>query len=515
MTGPRAAAAALSAIAVVAVPACSRGTDAPKAAARAPATAHADAAPVALCEHKVPADLCTQCNPDLAPVFQEQGDWCDEHGVPESQCLRCNPDLKFTAAVTPVDWCKEHAVPESKCTKCNPKLVARFVAAGDYCRDHGYPASVCPICKPELVVQQGAEPPVFPEPGLKVRLASAETVREAGIQTQRVEKRDVARTLDVVGQLQFEPNRHAQLSARSDSLVVEVLVAIGDEVKAGQALVVLGSSAVGAEQARLSAARARVETARAALERETALAEKRVSAQKDVEEARRELAAAQSDRDAALAALRASGAAADGSGGRYALRAPFAGTVVARDASAGRSATAGQVLVELANLSTLSAELDVPEADATLVRPGQSVQLTIEGRSSDTRSVRISAVGATVDPQSRTVRARAPVSNPDRSLRAGMFVRAKIALEGNRQALLVPRSAVQYAQGRALVFVEKQEALYEPVAVVLGHHTGDLVEVVGGLPEGAAVVTTGAFLLKTEILKESIGAGCCEEGPPS
>ena len=52
--------------------------------------------------------------------------------------------------------------------------------------------------------------------------------------------------------------------------------------------------------------------------------------------------------------------------------------------------------------------------------------------------------------------------------------------------------------------------MFEPVAVQTGEAHGDLVEVRSGLEAGAEVVTTGAFLLKTEIMKESIGAGCCD-----
>src|SRR6188768_1291622 len=144
---------------------CSRPPDsAEKAAAAAPGSNT-----VQLCEHQVPADLCTQCTPALIPAFKSQGDWCAEHGVPESQCGLCHPDLTFTAQAAK-DWCKEHAIAESKCTKCHPNLVAGFIAAGDYCREHGYPASACPKCHPELVTAAGEEPPVFPEPGTKVVL---------------------------------------------------------------------------------------------------------------------------------------------------------------------------------------------------------------------------------------------------------------------------------------------------------------------------------------------------------
>jgi cobalt-zinc-cadmium efflux system membrane fusion protein len=493
------------------VAACSR--TAPAADAAAPARgaapeAHA-AAPVSRCEHGVPADLCTRCNPDLVAVFQDQGDWCDEHGVPESQCLTCNPNLTFAAPAPPQDWCREHAVPESKCTRCNPRLVARFVEAGDYCREHGLPESVCPVCHPERV-PAGREPPVFPERGLTVRLASAQTARDAGIQTRVAEARKVARVLDVVGQLDFDQNRLAQLSARAEALVVDVHVDVGDDVREGQPLVVLTSAAVGADQARLAAARAALETARSAVAREEQLVKSGLSARKSLEAARRELASAQAEHDAARSALGAAGAAPGGGGGRHVLRAPFAGTVVGRDAVAGRTASVGQVLVQVADLSTMWAQLEVPEADAALVRPGQAVRILFDGTRAPPREAKVSRIAAAVDPASRTVRARVELTNPDRALKAGLFIRAQIQVTAEHEGLLVPREAVQRAEGRALVFVKRGDAVFSPVAVQTGDADGDLVEVVSGLQRGDEVVTAGAFLLKTEIMKESIGAGCCD-----
>lgn len=47
------------------------------------------------CQHKVPKEVCTRCNPHLTARFKAANDWCVEHGLPESQCLECHPDLTF------------------------------------------------------------------------------------------------------------------------------------------------------------------------------------------------------------------------------------------------------------------------------------------------------------------------------------------------------------------------------------------------------------------------------------
>ncbi|MDY7229880.1 efflux RND transporter periplasmic adaptor subunit [Hyalangium rubrum] len=466
-----------------------------------------------LCEHGVPADLCTRCTPELIDVFKAEGDWCEEHALPLSHCKVHNPHLTFTAQPPlPADWCKEHNLPESKCTKCHPNLIAKFVEAGDYCREHGFPESACPFCHPELVRAVGLVPPAEQPFTTKVRLASAETVKEAGIQTQPVRAQRFGRTLDVVGRLDFNQNRLAHLSSRGDALVLEVKVDVGDAVKAGQPLLVFASGSVGADQAQLSAARARVATARATLEREQSLTQKGISAQKDVDEARAQLAQAEAEYEAARSSLGAAGAAADGTGGRYTLTAPFAGTVVARDAVAGLNVGAGHVVLQVADLSTLWAQLDVPEADAGQVLAGQKVTLSLEGVGGQKLEATLTRVGAAVDPATRTVPARVELPNPGGRLKAGTFVRAQIQVAAEHEALLVPRDSIQRAEGRTLVFVRKEEGQYHPTVVELGAAQDDQVEVVKGLSPGDELVTTGAFLLKTEILKDSIGAGCCEEG---
>lgn len=469
----------------------------PPVGAAAPAQA-AEASAPKLCVHGVPADICTKCNPELVATYKELGDWCDEHGVPESQCKQCNPGLTFAAAKSGAaaePWCNEHAVPEAKCTKCRPQLIAKFIQSGDYCREHGYPESDCPYCHPEKVKAAGHALPVFPEPGTKVRLASVALEGEAGIRTTTVSEQPFAPTVEAVGQLEFDQNKLARLSARGDAVVVEVKVDVGEDVRRGQALVVLAAGTVGGAQSRLAAAEARSQAARAALSREESLASSGISSRRELEQARTELAEAEAERAAA---------------GRYALVAPFDGTVVARLAVAGRAVSAEDALVEVADVRALWAVLEVREEHAGAVRPGQKVTIRIDG-SGEVREARVTRVAASVDPRTRTVRVRVDLPNADRALRAGSFIRGSIEVATTKKAVLVPRGAVQRAQEHDLVFVRTAPGEYDPVQVKLGAVAGDDVEIVEGLAPGAAVVTTGAFVLKTEILKDSIGAGCADD----
>jgi cobalt-zinc-cadmium efflux system membrane fusion protein len=465
-----------------------------------------------LCEHGVPADLCTKCDPDLIEVFKEKGDWCGEHGVPESHCLQCNPKLDFAVATaSPAEpFCGEHGVPEAMCTKCKPQLVAKYVQAGDYCREHGLPESVCPFCHPELAKAAGIEPPSFPPPGLTVKLANPDIARKAGITTEAAQAEGSAEGVEVVGQIEFDANRLARLSPRSEALVREVKVDVGDPVRPGQAVLVLASASVGEWQAKRAAAATRLDTLRSALAREEALLARGITSKQEVEQALAAVAEAQEEHASAAAGLASSGAG-NGSGGTFTLKSPIAGVVVDRKAAPGQSAAPGDVLLEIADTSKLWAILDVPEEHAARVRVGQQVTLQFDRGAHPDVTGTVTRVAAAVDRNSRTVKVRVEVANPDRTLRAGLFVRARIDVGARVQALFIPRDAVQQVEGQDLVFVPTGAGVYEPRAVEVRPAGATRVAVLKGLDRGAHVVVAGAFLLKTEILKDSIGAGCADD----
>jgi len=120
-----------------------------------------------------------------------------------------------------------------------------------------------------------------------------------------------------------------------------------------------------------------------------------------------------------------------------------------------------------------------------------------------------------IDPHTRTTRGRVAVANIDGALRANMYARAFVQVPREEGAWRVPRDAVQRARGATLVFVRVADDLYEARRVeVVGEDGAAHVDVRGHLDAGESVVVDAAFLLRTETLRDSIGAGCCEgEGP--
>jgi cobalt-zinc-cadmium efflux system membrane fusion protein len=232
--------------------------------------------------------------------------------------------------------------------------------------------------------------------------------------------------------------------------------------------------------------------------------------------ARKELLEAELEVDAARAEIASATAALGlidvepGSASTYALLAPIDGLVVRLPAVAGRMVDAEETLCEVVDTSSMWAELDVPELELGQVVAGLSVHLSIESLGERELEGKIDYVAPEIDPRTRTVKARVRLDNAAGLLRAGMYANAIVTLGPSRARVMVPIDALQRAGKFHLVFVRVADNTYETRRVKLGARCAHDVEILQGIEPGERVAARGSFLLKTETLRGSIGAGCCE-----
>ncbi len=180
------------------------------------------------------------------------------------------------------------------------------------------------------------------------------------------------------------------------------------------------------------------------------------------------------------------------------LRAPVTGTVLEKDVVQGQSVMAGATLFRIADLSVVWLEADVFEEDLSVVRVGQSADVSFDAYPGETVRARVAYVYPTVDPQARTGRVRLELVNTGNRVRPGMFGTVSIRADLGRRAIVVPRQAALVTGDRQIVFVVDSAGRYMPRAVVLGMETDSLVEVKDGLRSGERIVAAGTFLLDAE-----------------
>jgi cobalt-zinc-cadmium efflux system membrane fusion protein len=308
----------------------------------------------------------------------------------------------------------------------------------------------------------------------------------------------------------FDADAVADVGGRIDGRITRVMVTVGDHVSPGQPLVEIESHFLGDAIAQLLSTRANLLAAEHHAERESDLGEKQLSSARTVESAKADAKALAAELQGAEQRLIALGfthaeikALSAGTGPqRVTLRAPIAGEVVERYAVLGQVVSPTEPIMRIADLSRLWVELDVYERDLGHVAEGDRVEISSETYPGRGFPGVVSHVNAVVDVVTRTAQVRIAVTNPERLLRPGQFVHARLSTRGSTENVIsVPRRSVLQVEGQPTVFVATAETHFAPQPVQTGRTSGDLVEVVRGLKEGDVIITDGAFVLKSELLR--------------
>ena len=471
-----------------------------------------------VCEaHEVPVDLCYIC----APSKREKGRlWCQEHDRYEDRCWLCHPELEDKDRL----WCEEHSLYEDECFYCDPARAAHGTQQGSskqsdapvlWCKEHDVAELECGICQPQLASQ------LAPGKSVKVRFASAESSSKAGIVTSYPTEGLVQPSVSAFFEVSYNRNKLALVTPLADGIVRAVHADVGQSVQKGDVLVEISSDEVASAKAEFLTRQVDERIAGLAYQREKKLKEEKISAARDFLEAEavHEIAQLKSKMarqkllnlgfsDAEIAQI----AKDQDSSSTIKLRAPFAGTLVAREAVVGESVSEGKALFKVTDLSTLWLDLSVSPEHADSVQVGQILTARLDGGAKDIEYTGvITWVDSAIDPRNRMLKARAEIQNPHGAIRQGMFGHAELALTVAGNAIFLPSDAIQHYEGRPYVFVKEAADLYALRHVSLGQSGGDTVAVTEGLGADELVVTEGAFIAMSEFLKSRLGAGCVDD----
>jgi cobalt-zinc-cadmium efflux system membrane fusion protein len=405
-------------------------------------------------------------------------------------------------------------------------------------------------------------------PGL-IRLASAETATKAGLAFAPAEERTLCHEVTAYGALAYDQTRIAQLSTRAAGTVWRVEKQLGDPVRKGEVLALIDAAEVGRVKAefltsvvQVGLRTANVEQMRSAAgsvperllrEAEAGLREARIKLANDQQalanlglpiraEDVKDLPDDRLAREVRLLGLPPHVVASVDpntvTASLLPLRAPFDGLVVGRNVVTGELAAVGQPQFVVADVSQLWVLLDVRREDAGQLARGQEVTFVPDGARDDRAARAAAVVGQLADPgpagplqpalavvpdlgesargrlswispevdeKTRTVRARAEVTNPQGRLRPNTFGNGRVLVRQKPNAVTVPAEAVQSDGPNSLVFVKLSEQEFLPRQVEVGLRDGRGVEIVSGLQPGEVVVTTGSHVLKTELFKARLG----------
>jgi cobalt-zinc-cadmium efflux system membrane fusion protein len=375
--------------------------------------------------------------------------------------------------------------------------------------EHGVRTFQCPECRYEVGVAR--VPKAMLDDGV--------------VKTSVAARRKLEAPLALTGEIRFDERRVTHIAPSTEAMVRAVRVSLGQRVQAGAALVELESVALGEAQSQYLETLGALELTRRAAERTDGLRQERIASEKDWLQARADHEAAQIRTRAARERLIRLGLSAGeveglpargGSAGRgtLVLRAPTAGVVLEMHAVPGELVRPDQSILTVGDLSDLWLWADLYEDQLGRVvaseQGGLRAGVVVKAYPGEVFPGTVDFVGPTMDEKTRTVKVRIAVKNPAGKLRAGMFAAVQLYLPGQAEALALPRAAVLTDEGRSFVFVHQQGEFYLRRPVQTGRASVDWIEVTSGLAGGETVVSSGAFLLKSDVLRSKMGAGCAD-----
>jgi membrane fusion protein, multidrug efflux system len=305
----------------------------------------------------------------------------------------------------------------------------------------------------------GRAPGSMPPMPVEVDTARYDTIVDAVRATGRIE------AVEAVELRQDEPGR-----------ITAILFREGQSVTRGTPLIKIDDAMLRAQAERAAADR---DLANQQLARARRLRTQNASSPADLERA--EAAARSAAASLAVLALQIE---------RTTVRAPFTGVIGQRFVSPGDYVTPATRLLTLQTVDPQHAVIEVPERHAIRLRPGQTVEFTVAAQPQRIFRAEVDFVDPVVQSAGRTIVVKALARNPDRLLRPGMFIEARLATATRANAIVIPEDAVQPLRTANVVWAVVDRKASRRV-VQLGARSQGIVEVVSGVRAGELVVVAG------------------------
>ena len=293
------------------------------------------------------------------------------------------------------------------------------------------------------------------------------------------------------GTAPIEAFAEADVIAKVEGEIREVLVEEGDEVEKGQVLARLDGDRLRLE---LNESRARLRKMQRDFERNKDLREKGLLSEGDYEKLQFDLESLQASYNLASLEL-----------DYTQIRAPISGVISERYIKLGNTIQVGDPLYRVTSLDPLVAYLHVPEREYQQISTDQPVAIDIDALADKQILATVTRVSPIVDPGTGTFKITIEIRDESRRIKPGMFGRMSIVYDRHDNVLLVPRSAVIEEMGIESVFVVEDNKAVRRV-VETGYGESGMLEITAGLDETDHVITVGHVGLKPDATVTVINA---------
>lgn len=347
------------------------------------------------------------------------------------------------------------------------------------------------------------------------KVADGEVIFAAGspqlnsLVLETAQPRTVA-TRHLTGRLYWNDDVTVRVFTPVAGRVSAVLADLGQPVSVSTPLAEIDSPDFGQALASARTAAGNLAAAEKAFTRAKELFAHGAAAQQDVESAEATYTASLAERDRAEATLANYGGSDRATNEVYILRSPLAGVVVDKNINPGQELRPDMMLgnvpqtfnplFTVSDPTKLWLQVDVPEVGLPSLEWGQPIRISSKAFPGKDFAGTVDKIGDTMDPATRTVKVRGLVANPDKLLKAEMYVAVDVVQAADKLAAAgveIPASAVFMMDNQYYLFMETASDHFRRQLVKVGTEQDGKVPVFEGITAGQKVVTEGALLLQS------------------
>lgn len=324
----------------------------------------------------------------------------------------------------------------------------------------------------------------------------------------------VATELRVAGRIEADETRLARVSAPVTGRIVDLEAVEGQQVRKGQVLAKIYSTELSAAQTEFLKAHTALQASERAVARAKQLLDADVIGKAELQKREAELQQASADLAAAREQLAVLGFSPEEIAklaktrtihSSSSILSSIDGIVLERNATIGQVVQAVQTVFTISDLSNVWLVADVPEQSAGALRVGKAVEAEIPALPGEKIAGKLSFVSAIVNPDTRTVRARMNLPNPNHRYKPAMLTTMTLT-DGAEQRTVIPTTAVVRENNADHVFIETAPNTFLLRRVELGDDAGDMRVVLQGVTRADKIVTNGAFHLNNERKRKALEA---------
>lgn len=305
----------------------------------------------------------------------------------------------------------------------------------------------------------------------------------------------VSNELTLSGKIEANEDKWIKVFPVVDGVVQNLNVQLGDYVKKGQTLAVVRSSNIADYQSQVSYSQSNLSTAQKNLQSTEEMFKAGLATERDVTAAKNEMAKAQAD-------VRRAGQISQIYGARgnavQSIVAPISGFVVEKNVTDKMQyqASGAQPFFVISNLDEVWVMANVFESDVDKIKPGYDAEVKVVAFKNKSFHGKVDRIFNILDPQSRVMKVRIRIPNPDFALKPEMFTQISIRYDDAGLSLpSVPAEAVIFDKDKSFVMVYKDKCHIETREVEVFKTNGTVSYIKSGLNAGEKIISRYQLLV--------------------